>query len=49
MSSTIKPLEYNGKWDLSPALESTCHIQINEKYNLFICVKFQSQINLNYF
>ncbi len=49
MSSTIKPLEYNGKWDLSPALESTGHIQINEKYDLFIDGKFQSPINENYF
>ena len=49
MSSTIKPLEYNGKWDLSPALESTGHIQINEKYDLFIDGKFQSPINGNYF
>ena len=49
MNSTIKPLEYNGKWDLSPALESTGHIQINEKYDLFIDGKFQSPINENYF
>ena len=49
MSTTIKPLEYNGKWDLSPALESTDHIQIKEKYDLFINGKFQSPINGSYF
>ena len=49
MSTTIKPLEYNGKWDLSPALESTDHIQIKEKYDLFIDGKFQSPINGSYF
>ena len=36
MSSKIKPLEFNGNWDLAPSIENTEHIQINEKYGLFI-------------
>ena len=49
MSTTIKPLKFNGNWDLSPALESTDHIQIKEKYDLFIDGKFQSPTNRSYF
>ena len=49
MSTTIKPLKFNGNWDLSPALESTDHIQIKEKYDLYIDGKFQSPINRSYF
>jgi hypothetical protein len=30
MATLIKPLEFNGKWDLSPALESTDHINIKK-------------------
>ena len=48
MSTTIKPLKFNGNWDLSPALESTDHIQIKEKYDLFIDGKFQSPTNRSY-
>ena len=49
MSTTIKPLKFNGNWDFSPALESTDHIQIKEKYDLFIDGKFQSPTNRSYF
>ena len=49
MSSTIKPLEFNGKWDLSPALESTDHIDVKKQYELFINGEFVVPIKENYF
>jgi len=29
-------LEFDSKWDLSPAPESTDHINLKERYDLFI-------------
>ena len=49
MSSKIKPLEFNGNWDLAPSIENTEHIQINEKYGLFINGKFIDPISEKYF
>ena len=49
MSSTIKPLEFNGKWDLSPALESTDHIDVKKQYELFINGEFVVPQKENYF
>ena len=49
MSSTIKPLEFNGKWDLSPALESTDHIDLKKQYELFINGEFVAPQKENYF
>ena len=49
MSSTIKPLEFNGKWDLSPALESTDHIDVKKQYELFINGEFVVPKKENYF
>ena len=49
MSSKIKPLEFNGKWDLSPALESTDHIDVKKQYELFINGEFVIPQKENYF
>ena len=49
MSSKIKPLEFNGNWDLAPSIENTEHIQIDEKYGLFINGKFIDPISKKYF
>lgn len=49
MSSKIKPLEFNGNWDLAPSIENTEHIQVNEKYGLFINGKFIDPISEKYF
>ena len=49
MSSIIKPLEFKGKWDLSPSLENTDHINIKEQYQLFINGEFSTPKNENYF
>ena len=34
MGKLIKPLEFNGKWDIAPAKESTEHIDIKKQYQL---------------
>jgi hypothetical protein len=49
MNSIIKPLEFNGKWDLSPSLESTVHISIKKQYDLFIDGEFTPPSSGNYF
>ena len=49
MGKLIKPLEFNGKWDLSPAIESTEHIDIKKQYQLFINGEFVAPKNENYF
>ena len=49
MSSKKKPLEFNGNWDLAPSIENTEHIQINEKYGLFINGKFIDRFLKNIF
>ena len=49
MGKLIKPLEFNGKWDLAPAKESTEHIDIKKQYQLFINGEFVAPKNENYF
>tara|TARA_B100001287_G_scaffold42180_1_gene31298 strand:- start:55764 stop:57242 length:1479 start_codon:yes stop_codon:yes gene_type:complete len=49
MGKLIKPLEFNGKWDLSPARESTEHIDIKKQYQLFINGEFVVPKSENYF
>jgi len=42
-------LKFNSGWAYSPALESTAHIEIKEKYELFINGKFQKPAKGKYF
>ncbi len=49
MGKLIKPLEFNGKWDLSLARESTEHIDIKKQYQLFINGEFVVPKSENYF
>lgn len=49
MNLDIEPLEFNGDWNLSPSIENTDHIQIKEKYGLFINGKFIDPISGKYF
>ena len=42
-------LKFNSGWDYSPAPESTGHIEIKEKYELFINGKFQKPVKGKYF
>ena len=49
MNLDIEPLEFNGNWNLSPSIENTDHIQIKEKYGLFINGKFIDPISGKYF
>ncbi|MAW84336.1 MAG: betaine-aldehyde dehydrogenase [Crocinitomicaceae bacterium] len=49
MNLDIEPLEFNGNWNLSPSIENTDHIQINEKYGLFINGKFIDPSSGKYF
>ena len=35
MGKLIKPLDFNGGWNLSPAKESIEHIDIKKQYQLF--------------
>ena len=49
MSSKIKALKFNGKWDLAPAPESTDHVNIKKQYELFIDGKFRKPNSANYF
>ena len=48
MNLDIEPLEFNGNWNLSPSIENTDHIQIKEKYGLFINGKFIDPISGKY-
>ena len=49
MNSNIQPLEFNGDWDLSPSLESTDHIDLKDKYGLFINGSFLEPLSNKYF
>ena len=49
MSSTIKPLEFNGNWDLSPSIESTDHLSLKNEYGLFINGKFVNPLSKKFF
>lgn len=49
MNSNIQPLEFNGDWNLSPALESTDHIDLKDKYGLFINGVFLEPLSNKYF
>ena len=49
MSSKIKVLKYNGKWDFSPSIESLENISIQKEYQLFINGKFQKPLAKKYF
>jgi aldehyde dehydrogenase (NAD+) len=49
MSSKIKALKFNGKWDLAPAPESTDHANIKKQYELFIDGKFRKPNSAHYF
>ena len=49
MSSKIKSLKYNGKWDFSPSTESTENLSIQKEYQLFINGQFQQPLAKKYF
>ena len=49
MSSKIKSLKYNGKWDFSPSIESIENLSIQKEYQLFINGKFQKPVDKKYF
>ena len=49
MSSKIKSLKYNGKWDFSPSIESTENLSIQKEYQLFINGQFQQPLAKKYF
>ena len=49
MSSKIKSLKYNGKWDFSPSIESIENLSIQKEYQLFINGKFQKPLAKKYF
>jgi aldehyde dehydrogenase (NAD+) len=49
MSSKIKSLKYNGKWDFSPSMESLENLSIQKEYQLFINGKFQKPLAKKYF
>ena len=49
MSSKIKSLKYNGKWDFSPSIESQENLPIQKEYQLFINGKFQKPLAKKYF
>ena len=49
MNSNIQPLEFNGDWNLSPSLESTYHIDLKDKYGLFINGGFLEPLSNKYF
>jgi len=49
MSSKIKSLKYNGKWDFSPSIESVENLSIKKEYQLFINGQFQKPIANKYF
>ena len=45
MSSAIKPLKFNGSWELSPSIESTDHLSLKNKCGLFINGKFVNPLS----
>ena len=49
MSSKIKSLNYNGKWDFSPSIESLDNLSIKKEYQLFINGQFQKPLSKKYF
>ena len=49
MSSKIKSLKYNGKWDFSPSVESLENLSIQKEYELFINGQFQRPVDNKYF
>ena len=49
MSSKIKSLKYNGKWDFSPSIESLKNLSIQKEYELFINGQFQKPVDNKYF
>ena len=49
MSSKIKSLKYNGKWDFSPSIESLENLSIQKEYELFINGQFQRPVDNKYF
>ena len=49
MSSKIKTLKYNGKWDFSPSIESLENLSIKKEYQLFINGQFQKPVAKKYF
>ena len=49
MSSKIKTLKYNGKWDFSPSIESIENLSIQKEYQLFINGQFQQPLAKKYF
>ena len=49
MSSKIKSLKYNRKWDFSPSIESIENISIQKEYQLFINGQFQKPLGKKYF
>ena len=49
MSSKIKSLKYNGKWDFSPSIESLENLSIKKEYQLFINGQFQKPVAKKYF
>ena len=49
MSSKIKSLKYNGKWDFSPSIESIENLSIQKEYQLFINGQFQKPLAKKYF
>ena len=49
MSSKIKSLKYNGKWDFSPSIESIENLSIQKEYQLFINGQFQKPLSKKYF
>ena len=49
MSSTIKPLEFNGNWEFSPSIESTDHLSLKNQNGLFINGKFVNPLSKSFF
>ena len=45
----VDELQFSGKWDFSPAPESTDHISIKSEYQLFIDGKFVKPKKRKYF
>ena len=49
MTKMVDELQFSGKWDFSPAPESTDHISIKSEYQLFIDGKFVKPKKRKYF
>ena len=45
----IKAFDFNGAWEYSPSPESTSHVQLKEKYDLYIDGKFVAPSSKTYF